>query len=808
MKLNKISYFLLMAAIVCGFSLITASCSDDKHADEKIGQQTEQEVEQDLADAAEFWNVVGQLTDDVMPDEGWQTATYAPSIGEADGTNTTVRIVSTTDVESAAESFADLVGLTMGDGFSADTQEYTYKNNLVGTLTYRRNSGETLATVDVDIAQMPGLQQIVYRQVVDNGSFAGTAYYRFGDIVSKQNADGQTDYWICVRPCFGLANKGDSHWISLSKLPSTNVKTVNKIVNGQRLTHIIPKSLSTNQTHMQNLAEMLYAMLFPDQWARNLKDNDGYKTLKYFKDFDYVHLFDYHNEEFFRNVATAWGDRFVTLFGMTADELRQELQTNGLNLIYSTATMSSNNILLPMATFSGTNLKTKAQSRKSSTWDSRSFDIYEQTADGYLTFDNATGGAQHAWVVRYATGATLAKGSAESPVFDKYKRLPNCRDVFVYNINVAHLDMNNLKNINPQIAVSMFTGTGHYKLGQVYKDEKGHRWTVVYMSGQGEDNPMFTERDNKEAAPYCELVSFDGLTASGDRSYVTNLPTYNQTIRGVYRLAILFGNVATLKDNDLGEFGRGKFVKDVRDASGVDLRKLFQTVKAVSGSPRNASLHASVAYRDPAINYAQPLIRFLRLIDLDNANPPYYLRTVYPLNPDRESQTYPAGSFSTTPVLLQDVADAAKVARYATDLYAWRPITSTTGGDNETNRECRTQADPRANDVTNYYYDQAVWNNYQYPLDMWNAPVLMFRYTAVYDRGDNDYETKTIDGHTLKLIKESSYVSSAEDQQDLLENLATAYGVCTGTDAELFSTTNHLNGVAPAMPSWRDAWGQ
>ena len=54
-----------MAVLTCSLCLGFASCSDD---DDKPTE--EQRVEQDLSDAAEFWNVVGQLTDDPMPDEG------------------------------------------------------------------------------------------------------------------------------------------------------------------------------------------------------------------------------------------------------------------------------------------------------------------------------------------------------------------------------------------------------------------------------------------------------------------------------------------------------------------------------------------------------------------------------------------------------------------------------------------------------------------------------------------------------------------------------------------------------------------
>jgi hypothetical protein len=362
--------------------------------------------------------------------------------------------------------------------------------------------------------------------------------------------------------------------------------------------------------------------------------------------------------------------------------------------------------------------------------------------------------------------------------------------------------MNNLKNINPQTAVRMFTGTGHYKLGQVYKDENGHRWIVVHMSGQGNGVAV-----DKEATPYCELMSFDGLTASGDHSYVTNLPTFNQAIRGVFRLTNLFTNYILIQDSDLGT--QAKLVKNVLDATGVDFRKLFQLVKAVSGNPRNASMHVSVAYRDPAINYAQPLIRYLRLIDLNNENPPYYLRSVYPLNPNSTLQTYPAGSFSTTPILLQDVADAAMVARYATDLYAWRPVDTNTGGDGTSNRECRTKADPRALDVTNYYYNQAVWRNYQYPLDMWNSPVLMFRYTAVYDCGDTNFDRKTIDGHTLTFFKESGDLETINNELELSMAIGYLYTLNGAIDMDMFSTSiTQLNGVSANMPTWRDAWGQ
>ena len=792
MTTKRTIHFWLMAALMGGFTLGFAACSDD---DDKPTE--EQRVEQELADAADFWNVVGQLTDDVLPDEGWQTATYAPSIGEADGTNSTVRIVQCADTENAAENFADLVGLTYGKDITADTPEYTYQNDLVGTLTYRRATGETLATVDVDIAQMPGLQQIVYRQVVENGSFAGTAYYRFGDIVAKQNADGQTDYWICVRPAFGLAGKGDSHWVSLSKLPSENVKTVNKTVSGQKLTHVMPKSLSTNQEHMQNLAELLYAMLFPAQWAKNLEENNGYKKLKYFKDFDYTKLFKYHNDSYFRMVDSRWNDFYVAVFGLTAAELREELQTNGLNLIYGTATMSSNNISLPMATFYQTNLKTKVLSKKTSTWDKQSFNIYDLTKQGYATFTNAAGGSEKAWVVRYATGATLAKGSAENPVFDKQKKLPNCQDVILFNRDVDHIDMSYdaLKITAPkEYAVAAgYEGTdAHYRYGDVYRDEDGNRWFVMSMSGK-------TLANREEGSPYAELITFDGIKFTADGARAINLPTREQAIRGAYWLTQLYFSTFKLKDETREEWERNNqspyapTYLCLLDYADFSCTTLMQTIEAQNGDVRSPSVAASIAYNDPTSS-KQRLMRWVMNNQNDKNDLVYYIWDHYPSYPSPTAQK--VTDFSNTSIFLQDIADPNKVARYAEDSYVRMPLVDE--GQN-TARQPRNSIDERANYATNYVYNRTVWLNRQFGTDMWKAPVIMFRITRVIDRGENDYSTVSVDGHRLKLYGQREWEVDNVDQIDILR---TAGLLPLYVNFDNF----YIDGKKVGVPAWQTAW--
>ena len=474
--MNRLLKYWVMAALTCGLSMSVTSCKDDKNepSEEEKQQQAEEQADKDMADAATFWSVVGQLTDTPMPDD-WKNATYEPAIGQPDGTNTAVRIISAADEESAAERFANLVGANI----TAETQTYTYQNDLVGTLTYHKTGGTSLATVDVTIPKMPGLSQIVYKspeQIGDNSSFKGTAYYRFGDVVQKRNADGRWDYWICVRPCFGPDGKTDSHWMTLSRLPEVNVKGATKTVNGVKLEHILPKSLGTSKDHMQNLAELLFAMTNSTEWATNLNTNNGYKTLKFFKDFNYQKNYKYHNEWFFKKVAEGWknyehGDLFKAMFGLPKDSLGNELKQWGMHLIHGTATMSGNDITLDMAEYNGTNLKTQRTYKATSRWDKTVFNIHDLMKDHCISNATLTANRGKIWVVRYASGSTLAKGSDEKPTFDKFKKLPNCEDVFVYNRDVDHLDMTEqtLKATDPKIAGEHGNQKGYYQLGDIIK---------------------------------------------------------------------------------------------------------------------------------------------------------------------------------------------------------------------------------------------------------------------------------------------------------------------------------------------------
>ena len=172
-------YWMSMAVFVCAISMMLASCKDDDKDDNKSPEQIEQEAQEA---ASKFWDVVGQLTTMDNYTADYQDKTFEPTIGQPSEGNPYVRVVATNDMASAAQRFASLVGLTVGDGFPVATASYTWKDDAIGTLTYTKtNNGSSWAEVEVSIKQLPHLQKIIYQapeQMGTNASFDGSAYYR------------------------------------------------------------------------------------------------------------------------------------------------------------------------------------------------------------------------------------------------------------------------------------------------------------------------------------------------------------------------------------------------------------------------------------------------------------------------------------------------------------------------------------------------------------------------------------------------------------------------------------------------------
>ena len=333
MKTSKILTVVLSAFMMMGLGMGVASCSDsDKNENKQGGGEDEPQVVNEQEELG--WTLISQLTDEATAPAGWMDKTFEPTIGKAVDGDPYTRVVATNDVETAAARFAELAGNPAG--FSEIMTGYSYSLEGVGKLTYKRGSATEpyLAQVDVDLKQVPHLKRILYQtpeQQGNNGSFDGAAYYRFGDVVK----DGQGSYWVCVRPSFGPEGKGDSHWISVSTpLPDENTYHYNY----KGTDYYLPTGLGKSLEHMQNLCEMLYAMIYPDKWLSNLSSSP---RPKFFHDFDFSKNYKYHNIYFWKRVAEAWEANDQALYAKVFKCSKEKLQAamddpdKGLNFVYN-----------------------------------------------------------------------------------------------------------------------------------------------------------------------------------------------------------------------------------------------------------------------------------------------------------------------------------------------------------------------------------------------------------------------------------------------------------------------------------------
>ena len=422
--MKKLLHFCLFATLVCGLSLSVTSCKDDDNnlSEEEKAQEQEEKT-------SKFWDVVGQLvsSDDYTPD--YQDKTFEPTIGYAESEGSLTRIVDTNDMATAARRFADLVDANIDE----NTSSYTYSDPEVGTLTYTRGgTAEEWASVDVNIKQVPKLRKIIYRVAGEgtNASFDGKAYYRFGDVVSR-TVDNQTEYWICVRPAFSIEKKGDSHWVCLNTLPTKNVEHVNK---GNK-DYYVPTGIDKDKEDMQNFAEMLYAICYPQQWYETADNNhtDGwisFSGVPIFADFTKANLI-YHNQYFWENVKQAWTDNKNQIadkvLGYSMDELTNGVKKDGgtgINLLYkgySWWSLSSWNCSFWQASYThGTkreelNMHHAAYTEPKKSMQDIEFDC-RTTADLQKSLNSFFGNdGKLRWVIRHATGKQLNGGSQPAP---------------------------------------------------------------------------------------------------------------------------------------------------------------------------------------------------------------------------------------------------------------------------------------------------------------------------------------------------------------------------------------------------------
>ena len=332
----------LLATLVGGLSMSITSCKDDD--DNTNEEKQNQELEAKAQASEKFWSVVGQLISYTDITEDYEGKTFEANIGRVADDDLMTRIVSTNTLEAAVQNYNDLTGANI----TTSTTSHSYNDPDVGTLTWTKTTdGTSWGTVEVHIKQLPHLEKIVYQsydQGNSNRDFEGKAYYRFGDVI-RTRVNGVWEYWICARPAFGKEGKEDSHWVCIGRLFSENIRAVNttnaSLTNkttwsNSKNEFLLPTELGTNKKHMQNFAEMLYAICFPGTWSDNVSQYCPQGT-PFFTDFDYKKM-HYHNKYFWQNVQNAWKSKDIcntVLHMQDLAELQRSISQDGVRLLYA-----------------------------------------------------------------------------------------------------------------------------------------------------------------------------------------------------------------------------------------------------------------------------------------------------------------------------------------------------------------------------------------------------------------------------------------------------------------------------------------
>ena len=834
-------------AICCGF----VSCSKDGPSNPdkpKPGDLPKEQV---------FWNVVGNLVGMSQATPDYQGKTFKPIIGEE--LEPGVRVVSVNSLKAAVDRFNGMTGA----GIDVNTNTHTWNNPDVGTLTWNKGDGKTAwATVDVAIPAVPSLTKIIYRSPEQGDTNGGTrngyrAYYRFGDVISRtRQADKKggtefpaiTEYWVCVRPAFDPEGKGDSHWVSLSPLPRENVWPYNvddynygPYIGSNKYEYGMPTELGNDLEWLQDLNEMFYAICFPTEWYNNANNyyTEGWfgpDGLLIFNDFHKDRL-QYHNSFFWQNVKSAWlaNNLFEKILGTEEGGLKHDAAwvaprvTNGgeglkyLHTGYSWwVSWWDNDPELYQATYKSV---ADAEHKQLNMHCVEKVTVEKQATNPDNTSDPATnipfnvktecspekpfvinekffGDKAPRFIYRYATGEELAPDANVDPCF----ALPGFKTVYRY---YDEFEKGSYDTDKPEITEPTgdgYVGRAHYRWGDVYKDEKGAKWFVFNQAGYdtGYTDAQFAKRN--ERSPYSELISFDhvGFNIPSEplsNQRVSNLPTRDQAIRAFMFLYVLYNRSHEMNDNQLeNNITYGYTTKNLIDAASVDPRKLLQLIFMPN---RNSATACSIAYHTDDNEVEQPLLRCVVNTKLEGDNQPkYFFWTKYPSKPD--NTTPMVTQFSSTPIHLQDLANADMVNAYAKDYYVVCPLAklSDPNSDETTPRTPRSTPDYSARDISYYFYNMNNWNNktdWTALTDMWFEPILLFRYARVMDRGDSNYSTTTTDGHTLTLVKERNW-SFADNRDEAYDEVKdyTVY-LWDSVDRDMY-----LNGQQYHMLSWSE----
>ena len=626
------------------------------------GDGSGNDPEHALTPEQEFWGVVGQLVDmnDMTPD--YKGKTFQPTIGSE--LEPGVRVVGVNSLEAAVGRYNTLTGASI-DTLKAT---HTYSSKEVGTLTWNKGDGKTAwGTVDVSIPAVPSLTKIIYRspqQGDTNGGVdqGGSAYYRFGDVIKRTRDDNKTEYWVCVRPAFDPEGKGKSHWISVSPLPEENIwpyyEDHKPFTASNGFNYGLPYNIREDTEWYQDLAEMLFAICYPDAWFSNIGSYStenmfgSPKGLPIFNDF-HSSLIKYHNSYFWKKVQNKWieNDIFNKVFGISFSQMQAAVRPMntttkdvgpGLHFLYkghSWWTKTSNKPQLWEAHYTNDGTKDTQKNMHKMTpvkpcsqvvtpnnhTESNTnypFNVHDLTENKpYISEPRFFGDSEPRWIIRYAEGSELAQNGNFNPQiamlgFDGVNEVYRYyRDVLPKNLTEGPEETPSTIEEEADEARKYKAGYGNLRTGTIVKDEEGSLWFCYY-------NWFLSSFDDAKIKDhYSRFISFDGIESGLDSKNVRTIRNTDLMPEEEAPLAALCLSYLLNDDPDT-DSGKSDLCKDMRTQLwermkfSTSNRLLIRdsTVTIKPGVISEGSVDAiSVAYRPQGGN-APGQQRYLRLV--------------------------------------------------------------------------------------------------------------------------------------------------------------------------------------------------
>ena len=492
MMKKNIFHYLLMAVLCCGLSMSFVACSDDD--DDKDGRSPEEIAQDPYEKESEAGNalyrLVSQLTVcDSLPDN-WKTATFEPKAGMVlDQSQPRIRTITVTNADEAITRYNSLTGKDLPVTTTSDT----YAVDGVGKLTFTAGEAGTIATIDVDVKQIPQLQKLRFvtsASVGENGHFSGEPYYRFGDVVK----DKDNLYWVCVRPAYSDDKKEDTHWFSFH-MDNENIKYVKKNDEYQ----IYPVKLGVEKTKMQYLAQLLAILANPQGYSRVAGNkgnyfNNGTTGLGGLNEAA-MPVDSLVKQAYLWKQYKVW--EMVMPKGYDEDDLTYNTEafkkrfTQSVTFIYEKASLSGNNLTVPTVTYGGAenfyvNPPTYAKPVVNVRY--KRFDGGTYWAHGDKGDNDDT--VPDAFVVRYKSGYQLSSNLVFSP--KATEAIPGVETVYRFN---EHKNENKTSYDINEARVGMAFG----KDGKLYSDYDAVRKAtnanpvavVCYVGDKADDSGQY-----------------------------------------------------------------------------------------------------------------------------------------------------------------------------------------------------------------------------------------------------------------------------------------------------------------------------